>query len=492
MKDKGQVQYAILGLVIVSIIVSGASLAVLSGSFSGVKEKVNALSEDLSNVSSQLNTIEDKVTGMQKKPGEEEKQPARKTSQEPIKIGTLQPVTGQFAAAGRNWLITMRMWEERINSGFPQEGGLPLKNDAGETVYHPVKIIQYDSASDPSKVPGLVSKLLNIDKVDILFSSYSTNMTKPGMPLASEEGILYVGDFATDANEDQNYSNYVSMIPNGPTPSIAWSKAFLQKAKEEGYTTVASLITRTEMNEGIHNKIPKVAENLGMEMVYHKTAPPGTTSFDSMFRAIKAKNPDVVYCAAYPTSAVAMIKTVNSLGYTPKMIGGGLIGLQYTSVMQSLGSSLNGWIVNQSYAPNLPEVKAGLWKRTEDVVSVYQKRVKGGKADQLGYYITPPAWAGMQVVEKAIRNTKSTDGDKLADYIFQKDEFKTVWGRISFSREARGEWTYARWLWPQIKGLEEGSLKELRQNNTWAIVANNGPYDLTTGKFVPYDKLRQQ
>ena len=81
----------------------------------------------------------------------------------PLTIGCGMALTGGLAPNGKAALLAMQIWEQDINA----KGGL---------LGRPVKIIQYDDASNPSNVPGIYTKLIDVDKVDILVSGYATNM----------------------------------------------------------------------------------------------------------------------------------------------------------------------------------------------------------------------------------------------------------------------------------------------------------------------------
>src|SRR5271167_3378617 len=87
---------------------------------------------------------------------------------EPIKIGFSMALTGPLAANGKQTLLGMKIWEEETN----QKGGL---------IGRPVKLIYYDDQSNPSTVPGIYTKLLDVDKVDLVISGYATNMIAPAM-----------------------------------------------------------------------------------------------------------------------------------------------------------------------------------------------------------------------------------------------------------------------------------------------------------------------
>src|ERR1700754_3749598 len=85
--------------------------------------------------------------------------PAR--AADPIKIGFGMALSGPLAANGKMSLLAMQIWEEDINA----KGGL---------LGRPVKLVYYDDQSNPSTVPGIYTKLLDIDKVDLVVSGYAT------------------------------------------------------------------------------------------------------------------------------------------------------------------------------------------------------------------------------------------------------------------------------------------------------------------------------
>src|SRR6266446_6989567 len=75
----------------------------------------------------------------------------------PIKIGFSMAQTGALAGAGKQALLGAQIWEEETNA----KGGL---------LGRPVKLIYYDDQSSPANVPAIYTKLIDIDKVDLLIS----------------------------------------------------------------------------------------------------------------------------------------------------------------------------------------------------------------------------------------------------------------------------------------------------------------------------------
>jgi branched-chain amino acid transport system substrate-binding protein len=112
---------------------------------------------------------------------------AQTPSGQPITIGFGMALTGPLAGFGKQALLGMKIWEEETNA----KGGL---------LGRPVKLIYYDDQSNPSTVPGIYTKLLDVDKVDLVLSGYATNMVAPAIPVVMQKGKTFVSLFALDAN----------------------------------------------------------------------------------------------------------------------------------------------------------------------------------------------------------------------------------------------------------------------------------------------------
>ena len=82
-------------------------------------------------------------------------------------------MTGGLGPNGKSALLAQKIWEEDINA----KGGL---------LGRPVKLIYYDDQTNPSTVPGIYTKLLDVDKVDLIIGGYATNMLAPAMPIVMQ------------------------------------------------------------------------------------------------------------------------------------------------------------------------------------------------------------------------------------------------------------------------------------------------------------------
>src|ERR1700751_2055007 len=103
----------------------------------------------------------------------------------PITIGFSMPLTGGLAVNGTSGLLAMQIWAEDVNA----KGGL---------LGRPVKLDYYDDQTNPSLVPGIYTKLLDVDKVDLVVSGYGTNVAAPAMPVVIQHNMTFIGLFALD------------------------------------------------------------------------------------------------------------------------------------------------------------------------------------------------------------------------------------------------------------------------------------------------------
>ena len=143
--------------------------------------------------------------------------PASAQSGDPIKIGFSLALTGPLAPNGKQALLGAKIWEEEINA----KGGLLGRK---------VEFVNYDDQSNPANIPGIYTKLLDVDKVDLVNGPYGTNLIAPALPVVMQKGKMLIGLFGLDANKEFHYTQYFSMISAGPKPSQAFTEGYFQVA----------------------------------------------------------------------------------------------------------------------------------------------------------------------------------------------------------------------------------------------------------------------
>ncbi|MBV8166161.1 MAG: ABC transporter substrate-binding protein, partial [Alphaproteobacteria bacterium] len=199
-------------------------------------------------------------------------------------------LTGGLASNGKAALMTFQMWADEVNARGGLLGG------------RKVEFVYYDDQSNPSSVPGIYTKLLDVDKVDLVVSGYGTNLAAPAMPIIMQRGLTFIGLFALAINTEFNYPQYFTMFPVGPDPKIDFTRGFFdlgmgQNPKPE---TLAIVAADAEYSQLAAQGAREHAKRLNLKIVYDKSYPPSTVDFTPIVRAVQATTPDMVFVGSYP------------------------------------------------------------------------------------------------------------------------------------------------------------------------------------------------
>src|SRR2546423_9143438 len=136
---------------------------------------------------------------------------------DPIRIGFAVSLTGPNAGAGKVFLLGREIWREEANA----KGGLLGRQ---------IEFVYYDDQSNPSAVPGIYSKLLDADKVDLVVSPFATNQIAPAMPVVMQKKMTFMALFGTGVNDEFKYDRYFQILPNGPDGNRSFSSGFFDAA----------------------------------------------------------------------------------------------------------------------------------------------------------------------------------------------------------------------------------------------------------------------
>ena len=353
----------------------------------------------------------------------------------------------RVAQNGKQLLIALQLWRDDVNA----KGGL---------LGRPVELVYYDDQSNPSNVPGIYNKLINVDKVDLLLGPYATNMVAAAMPVIVENNKLTISMMAVGINRHFNYPKYFSMLSLGPDGVRAFSKGFfdLAAAAEAEAADGRDAIGRCR----ICSRPLRTAR---------ARTPPPTVSRSSTTRAIRRQrrilrrpcapsrpcNPDVVFVAAYPPDTVGIVRAAHEIGLKPKMFGGTMIGLLITPIKAQLGPILDGLVIMESFVPAPTFDFPGL-PMCSSVIALWRRARKSIRwVTALCRSAMPPdrCWRRRSKEPRASIPTSSRD------YI-HSHKFETVVGEIAI-RHGRGMDAGA----DRVHPIPECGAKQFRAVRRW-------------------------
>ena len=181
-------------------------------------------------------------------------------------------------------------------------------------------------------MPGIYTKLLDVDKVDLVVGPYGTNMIAPAMPIVIQHKMTFIGLLGLAVNSEFHYPNYFAMMPlGGPDPKEAFTEGFFEIAVAQNPKpkTVAIVGADAEFSQNAADGARDNAKALGLQIVYDKTYPPTTTDY-SADRAGDQRD------QSGHGGRRAPIRPIRSAWSAPwaksalnaKLFGGGMVGLQ--------------------------------------------------------------------------------------------------------------------------------------------------------------------
>src|SRR5437588_2875313 len=184
---------------------------------------------------------------------------------DPIKLGFGMSLTGPNAGAGKMFLVGREIWRDEVNA----KGGL---------LGRPIEFVYYDDQSNPSAVPGIYSKLIDVDHVDLVVLPFATNQIAPAMPVVMQKRMTFMALFGTGVNDDFKYDRYFQILPNGPDGNRSFSVGFFETAMtmQPKPRTVAIVGEDTEFGQNILRGARANIEKLGLKVVHDRTFPPTT------------------------------------------------------------------------------------------------------------------------------------------------------------------------------------------------------------------------
>jgi branched-chain amino acid transport system substrate-binding protein len=390
---------------------------------------------------------------------------------DPIRVGMSMALTGGVAPIGKQVLAALQIWRDDVNA----KGGL---------LGRPVELVFYDDQSNPANVPQIYTKLLDVDKVELVIGPYATNMVAPAIPVLMQARKTTIGILANAANSKIHYDQYFSMLPSGPEPQKAFARGFFELAAEAKPRpkTVAIVAADAEFAQNAADGARQTIKEIGgFETVLDRSYPPPTADFAPIMRAVKALNPDIVYVAAYPPDSVGIVRAANEIALTPKMFGGTFIGLLVTPIKMQLGPLLNGIVNNEIFLP----APAFTFPGTLELLAKYQAIAAAQGIDPMGWAFAPMGYAAGQVLAQAVEGSKSLDHVTLAAYM-RSHPFSTVVGEITFGKD--GEWARSRVVFTQFQHVTGNTLDQFKDTTHEVVV---WPKEFKSGELIyPYAEAK--
>ncbi len=301
-----------------------------------------------------------------------------------LKIGSLSPLTGPYAADGNDIANGTRAAIAVIQS----EGGIPG--------YDKIEFFPEDDACDPRQAVAAANKLVNEGVVGVV-GAYCSSATIPASEVLAEEDIFMVTPGSTSPQVTERGLPYMFRIcgrddDQGPA-GVKFMKDHL-KAK-----TVFIVDDKTTYSQGLATEVATVAAKNGIKVLAHDHVNQGDKDFSAVLTKVKQANPDVFYISLQNSSSGAlMMIQAKRLGIKATLMGQDAV--YHPQLMEIAKDAAEGAFLTFGYMDKAtPEYKK---------FEAAYKKISGEPGAYSAY-----SYDSAYVLLTAIKNAKSTDAEKV-------------------------------------------------------------------------------
>lgn len=343
---------------------------------------------------------------------------------EVIKIGFIGPLSGGLASLGVDMKNAVAVFVEEN----PTFGGKK------------VEMIYEDDLCDPSKSVDAANKLINSDKVQVIFVNSCSGPYLAVAPIANQSKVLIISSLSTSPDITLNGGDFG--FRNAPSDELASTVTVDYMAGK--YKKIALISENTDFSQAYRQKVKEKAIAKGMEVVFDEAFNPDTTDFKTTLTKMKEMNPEaLVNLSNSGVTAGIISKQRYELGINIPEFG--------TDVMTSreypdtAKEASEGMIIAVTAAD---ESKIGV----QQLLEVYKTKY-GMEASNPAYVVL--AYDAVNIIKNAIEAV-GYDGVKIKDWLYSMPEYDGLGGKTKF--DANGDSS----ILPSLMVMKGGKLELIK------------------------------
>jgi len=308
----------------------------------------------------------------------------------PIKVGVLFSKTGAFSLEGQALIDATLLAIDELNA----RGGL---------LERPIVPIVIDGESDPAIFLKAVKKLIEQDKVSVIFGCENSVERRTVEPLISKDSLVFIYPGRNEGVDSSKNIIFTGEAPNQQIiPAVSWAfqnlgKRFFLVGSDSIYSHIANAIIKDYIYA------------LDGEVVGESYLPWGSkTGMNSIVETINLARPNVIINTIIGQEAVAFFQSLRTAGIYPDDVPTVSLSLNENTLRRLNSVDMEGDFIVGSYFQSLK-----LPSNKQFIESFRQKYGKGRAIDNsmISAYSSVILWA------KAVKEGKSVSPQKVFDFI---------------------------------------------------------------------------
>jgi len=253
----------------------------------------------------------------------------------PIKLGSLQPLSGTAAAGGKTAVVGVQMAVDRINK-------------AGGIGGRPIELLIADYESKPDVGRRKAEKLVVEDKIDAHAGGYLSNVCLACMPVYEEHKLVNMITVCLDTTITTSKCSRYTFRPfdYAPAQAVAVSPYLVNKIGKKWIIGFADYAWGQSTRDAYIEQIKKN----GGEYVGGTGIPLGTADMTPFISKISGDF-DGIFGIMFGANAVTFINQAFDLGLTKKYKLAGDGAMAESMHLAALGAKVEGFIGVNRYVP---------------------------------------------------------------------------------------------------------------------------------------------
>ena len=340
-----------------------------------------------------------------------------------IVIGLAIPLSGAQADAGKRTFWGILAAVKWVNEVY---GGVHLY---GRTI--PLEVKYYDDESKKENVISYTERLITVDKVNFLLSSYSSPLVFAQAPIAEKYKMLLVNvGGASDSINEQGYKYVVSVYT--PASMYLWSALDALRSVDPTAKKIAVIYKDDEFNRVSGMGASRKAKDLGYNIVYEKVYPTDIKDFSPYITDLARVGADALLVSAHYADGQLLTKQLADAGVNFKLIAINVAPC-LSDYYKTLGTLAEGILCPSQWEPgvrNTPDLAKSMnlewFGPTSEEFILFFRNVTGDPKVMPSYH-TGSGAAGVLLLVKAIEVAQSLDQTAVRE-AFNKLHIMTFFG----------------------------------------------------------------
>lgn len=335
---------------------------------------------------------------------------------EPVVIGLQGPITGAWAYEGQMAKQSCEIAADLIN----KKGGIL----GGRQVVIKVE----DDAGEPKTGALAAQKLVGQKEVVAAVSTYGSSVCEPASNIYEKFKKVNIGYGVTAVRlTERGFKYFFRTCGRDDSQGKFFSAAVPAKFKAK---RIAIMHDNTAFGKGLAEDTQKALEAMvkakKVEIVFFDAITPGEKDYKVSLTNLRESKPDVWYFTGYYAEAALLVTQARDIGIKCPFVGGNAAINDEFVKIAGIKVAKGCYMTNEPLPGDLP------YKEAKDFLAAYKAKFGDIPSSPWPIY----AADAVNIIAYAIDKTKSTDSDKLADYLKTKvKKVPGITGPIGFTAQ---------------------------------------------------------